>query len=104
VEKLSKPPAVGEDAVEAIKSVHRDFVNLHEGLQMTEGGLIRTLEKHGVERYDPSIGKDGSPEKFDPMLHEAMFLAPKPGAEDGSVMHTQRKGISLNGRVLRVSL
>jgi GrpE len=67
---------------------------------MTEDVLLKTLQKHGVERYDPSATNG---EKFDPELHEAMFLAPKPDAEDGTVMHTQRKGIMLNGRVIRVS-
>jgi molecular chaperone GrpE len=63
---------------------------------MTEEVLIKTLSKHGVERSDPAG------EVFDPSLHEALFLAPKDGAENDTVMFTQRKGISLNGRVIRV--
>ena len=58
-----------------------------------------TLKKHGLERFDPAEG-DG---KFDPNRHEAVFQAPQPGKEDGSVFYTQQKGFLLNGRVLRAA-
>ena len=58
---------------------------------------MQTLKKHGLERVDPS--KDL--EKFDPNRHEAVFMAPQPDKEDGVVFHTQEKGFTLNGRVLR---
>jgi molecular chaperone GrpE len=91
-EKLSVP---GEASIE---SLHADLVNLHKGLQLTETILLGTLKKHGVTRFDPA--KDG--EKFDPNRHEAVFQSPVPGKEDDIVFHTQQKGFSLNGRVLRV--
>jgi len=50
-------------------------------------------------RFDPST----EAEKFDPNRHEAVFQAPQPGKEDGTVFHTQQKGYSLNGRVLRAA-
>ncbi len=70
---------------------------MHEGVKMTDGILINTLKKHGLERFDPSE----SSEKFDPNVHEAVFMAPQPGKEDGTVFFTQQKGFYLNGRVLR---
>jgi len=59
---------------------------------------MNTLKKHGLERFDPSVQGD----KFDPNIHEATFMAPQDGKEDGSVFHTTQKGFTLNGRVIRV--
>lgn len=56
-----------------------------------------TLKRHGLVRFDPAV--EG--EKFDPNLHEAVFQAPVPGKEEGTVFHTQQKGFMLNGRVIR---
>ena len=61
--------------------------------------MMETLKKHGLERFDPSEGG----EKFDPNLHEALFMTKMEGKEDGSVFVTQQKGFRLNGRVIRVS-
>ena len=74
-----------------------DLTNLHSGLKMTEEILLQTLKKHGLERFDPSVAND----KFDPNKHEAMFQTPVKDKEDGTVFHTQQKGFTLNGRVIR---
>jgi molecular chaperone GrpE len=66
---------------------------------MTESILMSTLKKHGLERFDPAAEN----EKFDPNSHEAVFQAPQPDKEDGTVFHTQQKGFLLNGRVLRAA-
>lgn len=76
-----------------------ELKNLHDGLKMTETILMQTLKKHGLERIDPSENS----EKFDPNKHKATFQVPQPDKQDGTVFHTQSKGFSLNGRVLRVS-
>lgn len=88
----SSPPSPSENS-------NNDLQNLHQGLKMTERILMQTLAKHGLERFDPSDKGD----KFDPNLHEAMFMTPVEGKEDGVVFMTQQKGFLLNGRVLRVS-
>ena len=59
---------------------------------------MQTLQKHGLERFDPS--EKG--ERFDPNLHEATFQTKVEGKEDGTTFHTQQKGFTLNGRVIRV--
>lgn len=61
--------------------------------------LLDALKKHGLVKSDPA--KEG--EKFDPNVHEAVFMAPQPGKEDGLVFHTQTPGYILNGRVLRAA-
>jgi len=73
----------------------QDLVNLYEGLRMTEGIMLETLKKHGLERYDP-MG-----EKFNPNEHDATFMAPMADKEHNHVFHTQQKGFKLNGRILR---
>ena len=78
---------------------NQDLVNLHDGLRMTERVMMQALAKHGLERYDPAEKE----ERFDPNLHEASFMAPMQGKEDGAVFTTIQKGFVLNGRVIRVS-
>lgn len=89
--------ALSTVAPEKLKGDNQDLSSLHEGVKMTDGILINTLKKHGLERFDPSV----SGEKFDPNVHEAVFQAPQPDKEDGIVFFTQQKGFMLNGRVLR---
>ena len=84
---------------EKLSPENNDLVLLHDGLKMTENILMTTLKKHGLERVDPSV--EGL--KFDPNIHEAVFQAPQPDKEDGTVFHTQQKGFMLNGRVLRAA-
>lgn len=84
---------------------NKELHDLVEGLKMTETILMTTLKKHGLERFDPAEPtEDGKPGKFDPKMHEAIFMAKDESKEDGDIMHVQSKGFSLNGRVVRVSL
>lgn len=78
----------------------RDLINLYGGLRMTESILLSTLKKHGLERFDPM---EGAGRKFDPRLDEATFFTRIEGKQDGDVFHTQQKGWTLNGRVIRAA-
>ncbi|KAJ5405466.1 hypothetical protein N7465_006750 [Penicillium sp. CMV-2018d] len=82
---------------------NKDLLDLVAGLNMTQQILLNTLQKHGLERFDPAEKIDGKAQKFDANLHEATFMAPAAGLEDGDVMHVQSKGFRLNGRVLRAA-
>lgn len=93
-ERLSTP---APDATP--ESVHKDLVNLHKGILLMEEVMLGVLKKHGLEKVDPS--KAG--EKFDPKVHDAVFMAPQEGKEEGSVFFTQQPGYLLNGRVLRAA-
>jgi molecular chaperone GrpE len=89
-----------EKLVVTEKAEHvQDLVNLYDGLKMTERILMQTLKKHGLERFDPSV--EG--EKFNPNEHEATFMTPMAGKEDGTVINTQVKGFRLNNRVVRAA-
>lgn len=93
---------VPKDQVKDNKA-NQDLFDLYSGLQMSERILMNTLKKHGLVRFNPGELVDGKPQQFDPSIHEAVFMSPSPGQNDGEIMHTQCKGFTLNGRVLRVS-
>ncbi|KAJ5773017.1 GrpE nucleotide exchange factor coiled-coil [Penicillium paradoxum] len=96
--------AVPADKIAAPKTEeNKDLQELVAGLKMTQNILLSTLQKHGLERFDPGEQIDGKAQKFDANLHEATFMAPAAGLEDGDVMHVQSKGFRLNGRVLRAA-
>ncbi|KAH6568457.1 hypothetical protein BASA83_010487 [Batrachochytrium salamandrivorans] len=69
--------------------------NLYTGVSMTRAELLKTLKQFGVEPYDPA-GK-----KFDHNLHQALFQAPVPGKEPGSIFQVTKIGYMLHDRVLR---
>ncbi|KAJ5290831.1 GrpE protein [Penicillium angulare] len=87
------------EQTEENKALH----DLVAGLKMTDHILMNTLQKHGLERFDPSELVEGAAQKFDPNLHEAVFMAPSTELKDGEVMYTQSKGFRLNGRTIRAA-
>ncbi|XP_063042614.1 grpE protein homolog 1, mitochondrial [Engraulis encrasicolus] len=72
--------------------------NLYDGLVMTEGQMQKVFTKHGLVKLNP----DG--QKFDPYEHEALFQAPVPGKEPGTVAAVTKVGYKLHGRTLRPAL
>ncbi|ORY93322.1 GrpE nucleotide exchange factor [Syncephalastrum racemosum] len=93
-ENLRTKDKATEAALEAEKLVDQ-LTNLYTGVSMTETELIKTLKRHGVEQQNP----EG--EAFDPNQHQALFQAPMPGKEAGTVFAVQKMGYTLKGRVLR---
>lgn len=55
------------------------------------------LKTHGITQFDPTG------EKFDPREHEAMYQAPVPGKEPGSVLECSQVGFKIKGRILRAA-
>lgn len=95
--------AVPAEKLSGAEAENKDLLDLVTGLQMTQNVLMNSLKRHGLERFDPSEASEGGkPQKFDPNLHEATFMAKSENLEDGDVMHTQSKGFTLNGRTIRV--
>lgn len=74
------------------------LAGLVEGVGMTERELIKTLERHGVQKVDP-VG-----EKFDPNFHQAMFEVPVDEASGGTVVQVVQAGFRIRDRVLRPAL
>lgn len=89
---LESVPAEARDTADGV------FKALHEGVELTERDLLKTLERHGVRKIDPHG------EKFDPNLHQAMFEAPDPSVPKGMVSKVVQAGYKIGERVLRPAL
>lgn len=94
--------SVGDNLRRAIESIPEDgdpdgtaLAGFIEGVALTEKELLSTLERHGISKIDP-MGQ-----KFDPQFHEAMFEAPVPGAENGTVFQVLETGYVIHDRLLR---
>jgi molecular chaperone GrpE len=68
---------------------------LTRGVELVRGNLEETLNRAGVEKYDP-LG-----ERFDPAWHEALSSRPAEDGETGVVVETLERGYRLDGQVLR---
>ncbi|RUP44042.1 GrpE-domain-containing protein [Jimgerdemannia flammicorona] len=91
-ESLLKPDASASvDGVPATEALR----NLFTGVSMTHSELLKTLKKYGIEKYNPIN------ERFNPNLHQAMFQAPIPGKEVGTIFSVQKVGYIFKENVLR---
>ena len=70
-----------------------------EGVELTQRELLNAFAKHKIEKVTPEVG-----EKFDPNRHQAMFEAPIPGAEPGTVIEAMQDGFVIADRLLRPAL
>ena len=68
-------------------------------MELTQKELLSAFAKHKIEKVAPEKG-----EKFDPNLHQAMFEAPIPGADPGTVIEVMQSGFTISGRLLRPAL
>ena len=71
---------------------------LVEGLELTLGGLITTLEKAGLKEVEA----EGKP--FDPTFHEAISQQRDDKVAPGLVVTEFQKGYLLNGRLIRPAM
>ena len=99
VDNLDRALIMGQEKLKAAegREPSEDLKNFYEGVKMTESNMLQTLQKHGLERFDP----EG--QKFDPNEHEATFMTPMPDKEENTVFHVQQKGFKLKGRILRAA-
>jgi molecular chaperone GrpE len=70
-----------------------------EGVELTRRELVNAFAKHQIEPVRPEPG-----EKFDPNRHQAMFEAPIPGAEPGTVIECLQDGFVIADRLLRPAM
>lgn len=97
---------VADDLARALSAVDDDakanaegpLKGLIEGIELTERGLGRALEKQGVRKVDPKG------EKFDPNLHQAMFEVPDQSVPNGTVVQVVQSGYLIGERVLRPAM
>lgn len=88
------------DAVteEARASADAGLSALIEGVEMTERGMLSTLERHGVRKIEPQG------QKFDPNFHQAMFEIPNPDVPNNTVVQVVQAGFTIGDRVLRPAM
>lgn len=86
--------AVDLDKIEEIDT-KAALKTLYEGIQMTDTGLTKAFEKHGLRKF----GKAG--EVFDPNKHEALFEYADENFKPGTLGQVMKIGFELNGRVIR---
>jgi molecular chaperone GrpE len=79
------------------KSAQEHLLDLHSGVEITQKQLLQTLFKYGVKPFDPTG------DKFDPNRHEALYQAPIPGKEPGTVLECQKTGYTIKDRTLRAA-
>lgn len=87
------------DAVPAESQASSDPVikNLLIGVKMTDADLSKVFAKFGVIKY----GEIG--EKFDPVLHEALYQIPDASAVPNTIGKVLKPGYRLKDRVIRAA-
>lgn len=71
--------------------------NLYTGLNMTHAELLAAFKRNGLQAFDP-LG-----ESFDPNKHQALFQAPVPDKQPGTVFQVTKKGYTLHQIVIRAA-
>lgn len=92
-----KTPPSDAPSSSAEKTAEQHLYDLHHGVEITHRLLLQTLFKYHVKPFDPTG------EKFDPNRHEALYQAPIPGKEPGTVLECQKIGYMIKDRVLRAA-
>jgi molecular chaperone GrpE len=87
--------AVGSDTREQADAGVKALL---DGVELTERELLKTLEKHGIKKFEP-LG-----EKFDPTLHQAMYEVPDPALPAGTVVQVGQAGYKIGERILRPAM
>jgi molecular chaperone GrpE len=87
--------AVGSDMRQAADAGVKALL---DGVELTERELLKTLEKHGIKKFEP-LG-----EKFDPNLHQAMYEVPDPALPSGTVVQVVQAGYKIGERILRPAM
>lgn len=80
---------------EKLETSSAEVKEFHNGVQMVQQVLEKTLAKYGISKINP-LGL-----KFDPKEHEALFQIPHEEKEPGTIIHVDRTGFKLHDRVLR---
>lgn len=79
------------------KDPRRVLADLYSGVDLTSKSLLDMLRTHGIVQFDPTG------EKFDPKEHEALYQAPVPGKEPGTVLECSKLGYKIKDRLLRAA-
>jgi len=70
--------------------------SLFDGIELTMRELLNVFQKHGISLIAPQVG-----ERFDPLIHQAMFEAALPETKAGDIIQVMTEGFMLHDRLLR---
>lgn len=90
---VEKDAAAAAGSADARKAV----AELYGGVELTSKSMLDMLRAHGVTQFDPTG------EKFNPLEHEALYQAPVPGKEPGTVLECSKAGFKIKDRILRAA-
>ena len=85
------------EKIENIDELKEQFRNVINGTQMTSKVMDKILAKFEVVQFDP-IG-----EKFDPNMHDAIFMIPVSEHENDHIGQVMQSGWKIGDRVLRAA-
>ena len=80
------------------EDLREQAAGLVDGIELTQHELIKAFEKHNIQIVEPQIG-----DRFDPAVHQAMFEAPLPNTEKGSIIQVTLAGFTIGDRLLRAA-
>jgi molecular chaperone GrpE len=87
----------------ALKSVSEEqraaASDLITGLELVEREFLNAFNKHKIAAIEPEVG-----ERFDVNRHQAMFEAPIPGTESGSIIEVISTGFMCHDRLVRAAM
>ncbi len=83
----------------ADNTVRENAPEFIEGVELTKRELVNVFAKHKIAPVTPELG-----DKFDANLHQAMFEAPAPGAENNTIIQVMQPGFIISDRLLRAAM
>ncbi|KAJ3056998.1 GrpE protein 1, mitochondrial, partial [Rhizoclosmatium sp. JEL0117] len=81
---------------ERANDANKHLKDFYSGVSMTHDNLLKSFKRVGVEPFAQTLGA-----KFDHNLHQAIFQAPIPGKEPGTIIEVIKPGYMIQSRVLR---
>lgn len=97
LKSVPEPLRNAPEGINSLDDPRKAIAELYSGVELTSKSILDMLKLHGVTVFDPTG------EKFNPQEHEAMFQAPVPGKEPGTVLECSKVGFRIKDRVLRAA-
>jgi molecular chaperone GrpE len=81
------------------KDIEKNYISLHEGVELTVKEILTALKQNGIEVISPSKG-----DVFDHNVHQAMLEVPTNEFEPGCVCEVLQSGYKIYDRLLRPAM
>ena len=81
------------------KDIEKNYISLHEGVELTVKEILTALKQNGIEVISPSKG-----DIFDHNVHQAMLEVPTDEFEPGCVCEVLQSGYKIYDRLLRPAM